>query len=81
MPSLSQSSISRPVVLMTPNSLSKVGDGKMSGAPTIQEEMVSVLLCQLDMHKSMCPGGIHPTGIRELEKEPKHSQSSASSTG
>lgn len=40
--------------------------GKMREAPTIQEEMVSVLLCQLDKHKSTCPGRIHPTGTREL---------------
>lgn len=59
----------------------EVGDGEMSEAPTVQEEMVSVLLCQLDMHKSMCPDGIHPTGIRELVKEPNHSQLSTSSPG
>lgn len=59
----------------------KAGDGEMSEAPTIQEEMVNVLLYQLDLNKSTCPGGIYSTRIRKLVEEPKHIQSPTSSPG
>lgn len=47
----------------------EVRDGELSEAPVIQEEMVSVLPCQLDIHKSMGPEGIHPRVLRESVKE------------
>lgn len=47
----------------------EVRDGELSKAPIIQEEVVSVLLCQLNIHKSMGPEGIHPRVLQELVEE------------
>ncbi|KAJ7395845.1 hypothetical protein BTVI_150512 [Pitangus sulphuratus] len=47
----------------------EAGDREMSEAPTIQEEMVSDPLGQLDIQKPMGPDGIHPRVMRELSKQ------------
>ena len=42
------------------------GDREQNEAPIIQGEMVSNLLHHIGTHKSMGPGGIHPSVLREL---------------
>jgi len=44
-------------------------NGEQNKHPITQQEAANGLLCHLDSHKSLGPGGIHPRVLRQLVEE------------